>query len=135
MQQITKILRDSGLEEATPADLSAGAQYATANLAGGMNQYNQNIQNWFADPTAHTRAETEAAMQQYGISAQDIQNATGKTLDSYYAPVPTTAPVVTTAPTVTAAPVTNAYFTANPDVAAEYAKNPHGVIGWSLKLG
>ena len=72
-------------EDTAPADTtadSAGYTYATNNQ--GIPAYYQNIQNWFANNPS--QADTEAAMQQYGVSAADIQAATGRSLDSYYNP-------------------------------------------------
>jgi len=58
---------------------SAALQYATSPSAGsnmGLKQFNQNIQNWAAqNPTANT-SDINAYADKYGISAQDIYNAT-----------------------------------------------------------
>jgi hypothetical protein len=102
-----------GLPAAT--DQSAGVQWALANQ-GGLDTYNQNLKSWLAD-TSHTAADTQAAMKQYGVSDQDILNATGKSLSSYYPP---DVPVVDTA--------------ANPDFANMAGLSTAGYNGSGITL-
>ncbi|MFM7010380.1 MAG: hypothetical protein ACKO0Z_13800 [Betaproteobacteria bacterium] len=53
---------------------SAGLQYAQGNM--GVKQFNQNIQDWAAkNPDAYS-SEINAVADKYGISPQDIYNAT-----------------------------------------------------------
>jgi len=94
---------------------SAGYQWATrpdvnvdTGSGMGLKQYNTNIQNYATqNPTANTAA-INAYADKYGISAQDIYNATnnrwGNTLQvpKYGTLTPTvTAPIVTTPTTIT----------------------------------
>lgn len=61
---------------------STAYQYATAPGGIGLDQMNQNIINFFAGNPDETAAR--AAMQQYGVSEEDIRRATGKALGDYY---------------------------------------------------
>ena len=85
LSQVQQSESDSAAPAASGALPAQSAGYLSATGTGGigLDQYNQNINNWFADKS-HTLADTLAAMQQYGVSAADIQAATGKSLDSFF---------------------------------------------------
>lgn len=86
---------------------SSGYDYATQNLTGGVDQYYKNINDFLSGSQAGqsgtpSLADTQAAMKQYGVSPEDIQAATGKSLDSWYAtPSTSTSSAGTTMPTLT----------------------------------
>jgi len=59
---------------------SAGVNAAMAPGGIGMDQYNRNIQNWFAQNPFATNDQIAAEKAKWGVSDRDIYNATG----SYY---------------------------------------------------
>ena len=57
--------------------VSAGVQAATAAGGVGMDKYNQNINDWLNQNQTASTADIRAQQAKYGISNQDIYNATG----------------------------------------------------------
>ncbi|NBW17094.1 MAG: hypothetical protein EBR82_54870, partial [Caulobacteraceae bacterium] len=72
---------------------SAAYQWAMGEGGIGLDAMNKNIQDFFA--ANPDQAATEAAMQQWGVSNEDIQRATGKSFADYYPVIkaPSTGPL------------------------------------------
>lgn len=122
---------------------SNGYQAATAAGGVGADQYYKNIAN-FVTEVMNRQGITDAeraqimneAATQYGVSNADIAKAVGVTVNEVYqfldvnskAGLKTTSAAASTAASTTGdVSATNAYFKANPDVAAEFAKNSMGM--------
>ena len=130
------LLQSSGQERADayatsmqPAQAAALPLYQSLTSTSTPDQIAAAYQQFASGAGGDTKINQGAAidyLESLGIGAPAIGQAYGQYLQAPAAPAPV-APV-TTAATVTApAPQVPAYFAANPDVAAEYAKNSQGM--------